>query len=273
MTTSNLICRLVACVVLFALPVCTVGADVSGPARVVDGDSLVVSGQRIRLQGIDAPEAKQSCVAADRRWQCGLSATRALKERIGGRSVSCAEEDRDRYGRIVAVCYVGGADLNAWMVAQGLALAYRRYSHAYVDEEDSAKAAKRGVWRGQFVEPWRWRRGERLASNISRPDRRTAKGVSEGWRNDSRPRSPTSGTFQSRSTVGERWGKEERRQGRRNDSGNCRIKGNISHSGNRIYHVPGAMYYDRTQINQLRGERWFCSEREARAAGWRKARR
>ena len=272
MTIPNSVCRLLACIVLAVLPVCHVGADVSGRARVVDGDSLVVSGQQIRLHGIDAPEANQSCVAAGRRWQCGLSAARALDERIGGGSVSCAEEDRDRYGRIVAVCRVGGADLNAWMVAQGFALAYRHYSRAYVGEEHSAKAARRGVWQGQFVEPWKWRRGERLALGISRSERPTGEGMGEGWRNDSGPRSLASGTSRSKGATGDRWGEEGWGEGRGDDSGDCRIKGNISRSGERIYHVPGGMYYGRTRISPSKGERWFCSEREARAAGWRKAR-
>ena len=201
-------------------------ARIAGPATVTDGDSIQVSGQRIRLFGIDAPESQQLCLAGGQRWRCGSSATRALRQRIAGRSVVCTERDRDRYGRIVAVCRAGGVDINAWMVSQGHALAYRKYSTAYVGEERSAKAARRGLWRGQFVPPWDWRRGKRLAAAA-----------------------PAAGT------------------------GECRIKGNISRSGTRIYHVPGAQHYARTRINTSKGERWFCSEAEARAAGWRRAKR
>ena len=107
----------------------------TGPARVIDGDTLDVGGVRIRLYGIDAPESKQSCQAGGKRWSCGREATRALAGRIGGRSVSCQERDRDRYGRIVAVCSASGTDLNAWMAVEGWAFAYRRYSNAYVAEE------------------------------------------------------------------------------------------------------------------------------------------
>ena len=83
-------------------------ADLSGRARVIDGDTLEVGGARMRLYGIDTPESAQSCLARGRRWSCGREATRALSGRIGSRTVTCEERDRDRYGRIVAVCRVGG---------------------------------------------------------------------------------------------------------------------------------------------------------------------
>ena len=131
----------------------------------IDGDTLDLGGVRIRLHGIDAPETKQSCRAGGKQWSCGREAARALASRIGGRSVACQERDRDHYGRVVAVCGLSGADLNGWMVAQGWAFAYRRYSHAYVAEESGARAAKRGVWRGEVVPPWDWRRGKRLGGS------------------------------------------------------------------------------------------------------------
>ena len=134
----------------------------TGPARVIDGDTLDVGGVRIRLHGIDAPESKQSCLAGGKRWSCGREATRALAGRIGGRSVSCQERDRDRYGRIVAVCSASGTDLNAWMATEGWAFAYRRYSNAYVAEESGARTARRGVWRGDVIPPWDWRKAKRL---------------------------------------------------------------------------------------------------------------
>ena len=210
------------------------GRVLSGRPRVVDGDSLALAGERVRLYGIDAPESAQTCVAGGARWRCGEQATRGLRERIGGRAVRCEERNVDRYGRIVAVCRAGGEDLNAWMVGQGLALAYRRYARDYVDEEAGARSARRGLWRGNFVAPWDWRRGERLEGTA--------------------PRS----VQDSGSSSG---------------TGNCRIKGNVSRSGERIYHVPGAQHYERTRISPAKGERWFCSESEARAAGWRRAKR
>ena len=140
----------------------TIQADVSGRARVIDGDTIEVSSARIRLFGIDAPESAQRCLAGSRCWPCGEQATRALAGRIDGRTVACEERDRDRYGRVVAVCRSGGQDVNAWLVHEGWAMAYRRYSTAYVREEAAAKAARRGVWRGELVPPWDWRRGDRL---------------------------------------------------------------------------------------------------------------
>ena len=86
-----------------------------------------------RLHGIDAPESSQTCLdAAGRIWRCGQRAALALQDLIGRRTVTCDERDVDRYGRVVAACLVGDVDINEWLVAQGLALAYRRYSRDYV---------------------------------------------------------------------------------------------------------------------------------------------
>ncbi len=134
----------------------------SGTARVIDGDTIDIGGSRIRLHGIDAPESGQACMIGTRRWNCGLQATAALRGLIGGRPVHCTVSGRDRYGRGIAVCTISGADVNAWMVANGWALAYRRYSRDYVRHEDKARAGRLGIWRGEFVKPWDWRRGARL---------------------------------------------------------------------------------------------------------------
>jgi len=208
---------------LFAALASAAHAEIVGRASVIDGDTIEIHGQRIRLFGIDAPESAQLCLAEDRRWRCGQQAALALDERIAGRPVACTEKDRDRYGRIVAVCRAGDLDINAWLVAEGWALAYRRYSTDYVDEEAAAGAARKGVWRGTFVPPWDWRRGRRLEAVAT-------------------------------------------------ESGDCRIKGNVSSKGERIYHVPGGRFYERTRIDTSKGERWFCSEAEAQAAGWRRSR-
>lgn len=138
------------------------GDEIVGRASVIDGDTLDINGTRIRLHGMDAPESRQSCKVLGRWSRCGQRASGALARKIGGRPVACEPRDRDRYNRIVAVCRVDGEDLNAWMVAQGWALAYRRYSLAYVQEEGAASASGRGIWQGDFVAPWDWRRGKRL---------------------------------------------------------------------------------------------------------------
>ena len=140
-------------------------ADITGKPRVIDGDTLEIAGERIRLHGIDGPESKQTCIADGKRWHCGMEAASALAFKIAQGWVTCRGEDRDRYGRVIAVCYaggVGGPELNAWLVSEGWALAYRRYSQDYIDEEAVAQAAHAGIWRGEFVAPWDWRRGERL---------------------------------------------------------------------------------------------------------------
>ena len=93
-----------------------------------------------------------------------LLATPALADKIARRPVTCEDLGRDRYKRIIARCTVAGEDLGEWMVSQGMALAYRRYSLDYVDEEADARAARRGIWTGEFVPPWEWRRGKRLGT-------------------------------------------------------------------------------------------------------------
>lgn len=133
----------------------------SGTPRIIDGDTIGIGNIRIRLHGIDAPEAKQTCTAGDKQWPCGREATKALTEIIADRSVSCNRRDVDRYGRIVAVCRIGHVDLNAWMVGNGWAVAYRRFSMDYVRDENEAKEARKGMWRDEFMLPWDWRRNRR----------------------------------------------------------------------------------------------------------------
>lgn len=192
---------------------------VAGRARVVDGDTLAFGAEHVRLSGVDAPEAKQLCHSlGGRGWPCGAQATRALQELTRGAEVRCEGDERDRYGRLVARCAVQGRDLGAALVAEGLAFAYRKYSLAYVPEEERARAARRGIWAGQVEAP------ERV---------RAAKAAQQA-------------------------------------PGACPIKGNISDKG-RVYHLPGSRSYAATRINTARGERWFCSEVEAVAAGWRRA--
>jgi endonuclease YncB( thermonuclease family) len=136
---------------------------VTGRASVTDGDTLEIRDVDIRLQGIDAPESSQRCLATGQRWPCGRRSANALAAKIDRTTVRCEGRDRDRYGRLIAVCYADGSDLNAWLVPNGWALAYRRYSRDYVPEERRAEAEEVGIWRGQFVPPWDWRRGARLS--------------------------------------------------------------------------------------------------------------
>jgi endonuclease YncB( thermonuclease family) len=149
---------------LFALLIAApaTAGDITGIASVTDGDSLEIRGIRIRLHGIDAPESRQLCTQpSGQTWRCGQRAALALADRIGRRTVSCLALDVDRYSRAIAVCQQGGQDLSRWMVREGWAVAYRRYSHDYVLDEIDAQRAGRNIWSGSFVMPWDWRRGAR----------------------------------------------------------------------------------------------------------------
>ncbi|HEY2134514.1 MAG TPA: thermonuclease family protein [Xanthobacteraceae bacterium] len=132
-------------------------APIVGRAWVVDGDTIHVAGNRIRLEGIDAPERDQSCNDADgRAWLCGQAATRQLRERIRGQSLTCRPRARDVYGRVVAACALpDGADVDAWLVRQGWAVAT---GELYAAEQAEARTEKRGIWAGSFMLPREWRR-------------------------------------------------------------------------------------------------------------------
>ena len=151
---------LLIAVALFGTP--THAADLTGKPSIIDGDTIELAGERIRLHGIDAPENKQLCKRADGSdYRCGEMATFALAEIIETHWITCKGETRDRYGRRIAVCYAGPYDINAQMVRRGWALAYRKYSMDYVDEEQDASVRGVGMWQGSFVEPSEWRRGVR----------------------------------------------------------------------------------------------------------------
>ncbi|MEZ5936835.1 MAG: thermonuclease family protein [Hyphomonadaceae bacterium] len=135
----------------------------SGTASVIDADTIEIHGERIRFDGIDAPESGQRCKdASGALYRCGQQAANALDTLIGDNQVSCRPKGRDRYDRMLAQCFVRGQDINRWLVARGHALAYRQYSMEYVPYEITARDEKAGMWAGDFVAPWDWRRGARL---------------------------------------------------------------------------------------------------------------
>jgi endonuclease YncB( thermonuclease family) len=133
-------------------------AAIMGRASVIDGDTIEIHGQRIRLYGIDAPESAQTCLMNRRPYRCGKDAAFALADHIGSSPLRCEARGHDRYRRVIAVCFLRDEDVNAWMVRHGYALAYRKYANNYVADEDRARSANLGVWRGDFTPPWEWRR-------------------------------------------------------------------------------------------------------------------
>jgi endonuclease YncB( thermonuclease family) len=218
-------------------------ADISGVPRIVDGDTLAVGDIKIRLEGIDAPETDQICLDRDsKKWRCGIAARDQLAEEVNNRSIDCVPSGLDRYGRTLAVCRIGNVNLNAWMVREGWALAFVKYSTAYEGEESAARKAQRGLWRGAFIAPWDWRHRDKetvVLGSLSVPI--TAQKL----------------LLEPASAEG-------------TPSSDCTIKGNVNRQGERIYHMPGGLSYAKVNMNAP-GKRWFCTEEEAKAAGWRPA--
>ncbi len=229
------ICSLFALVFLLSAPMAATAGVLQGGLRVIDGDTFVLGGHRIRLQGVDAPETHESCVdARGRGWACGDWATEALRDMLRGRHLVCHDLGERSYDRVVARCTLDGQDLGALLVEQGIARACPRFaerhahSRGYMALEEDAITRRAGMHAGQtpplagFCQP----RGARVLPMHA-----------------SQPPSP-----------------------------DCAIKGNISSNG-RIYHLPGQQFYDLVVVRTDLGQRWFCSEEEAQEAGWRRARR
>ncbi len=153
--------RIIITIVAATLPSAAL-ADIVGRASVIDADTIEIHGQRIRLHGIDAPEKGQPCFdASGQLYRCGQVAAMALDQFIGASPVSCSERDVDRYGRTVADCSVRGENIELWLVRSGHAMAYRKYSSAYIGAEQEARNAKRGIWAGSAQPPWEWRKERR----------------------------------------------------------------------------------------------------------------
>jgi len=185
------------------------GADtLHGFARIVDGDTIVIGGAPIRLHGIDAPESAQSCKdAAGKPWPCGEEATRVLGQLIGGREVTCAFKTRDKYKRLVSVCYAGGFDLNAEMVRRGLAWAFVRYSRDYVTLEAEARTRRRGIWQADNMPAWDYRSGAWQLATGEAPKGCPIKGnvSAKGEKIYHTPWSPWYGKVKMDTDKGKRW--------------------------------------------------------------------
>tara|TARA_B100001063_G_scaffold235967_1_gene255164 strand:- start:460 stop:930 length:471 start_codon:yes stop_codon:yes gene_type:complete len=133
--------------------------EISGFPHIIDGDTVKIFNKRIRLHGIDAPEKKQVCVKNSTEYSCGKKATIALVKKIDGKKVLCeVQNNLDRYKRYIGVCFVGEVNLNKWLVRNGHAVAYRRYSKDFIEDENYAKKNKLGLWSGNFTYPEKWRK-------------------------------------------------------------------------------------------------------------------
>lgn len=138
--------------------------EIAGGVKFIDGDSLRVDGEELRLIGIDAPESRQFCVKSGQKWSCGREASGYLRQLVSGGKVSCKGRDHDKYDRLLAKCYVDGVELNQMMVRDGWAVSFGDYER----EEAEAEAAKLGIWAGDFDRPQDWRRHERSVDHWSK---------------------------------------------------------------------------------------------------------
>lgn len=233
MIWNRLAASMTLCVALLGLAASNpVSAQtMQGTAQALDGDSLVIDSQMVRLFGIDAPELSQTCRRDGASWACGQIAKDQLAALVAGQRVECRGQGKDEYGRIVAVCSIGYDELNRTMVEQGWAVAYRQFSDNYVTAELHAKAQRLGIWSSDFVMPEEFRMTETRQEAPKEPKTRA----------------------------------QVSRQSYRSSDG-CLIKGNRNRRGQWIYHLPGMPYYDKT-----RAEEFFCTEADAQAAGYRRA--
>ena len=138
--------------------------NITGTAKVIDGDTITINGTKIRFSGIDAPESyfygqTQYCQKPNGKiWACGKKATAKLKELINNQEVKCTDEGRDKYDRTLSICYVNGVDLQSEMVKSGMAIAYLKYSRRYENEMVEAMTNRVGMWSGNFLDPEDWRK-------------------------------------------------------------------------------------------------------------------
>ena len=144
--------------ILISLSTVSSGKTIFGKAKVIDGDTIHIKKNKIRLHAIDAPETNQTCNKNSKVCNCGLESTKFLKELIGNNKIECITQGKDRYNRFIGICYKDNLDLNSEMVLNGWAIAYRYYSKDYVEEEEEAKQEKKGIWIGDFEEPYLFRK-------------------------------------------------------------------------------------------------------------------
>jgi len=221
--------RIFRFILVMTVPLLISSQSITTEQRIIDADTIKISGKKVRLNGVDAPELAQKCKDLEgQTYNCGVKATQKLQELLNTmpkKSIECAFTGKDVYGRLLGECSIGKININSWLVLNGWAFAYHKYSMKYINDEVFAMNNSTGLWNGTFIKPWRWRTGDRLDTEIETP------------------------------------------------KSDCFIKGNISSSGEKIYHTQTDRNYDDTKISLNAGEKWFCSEEEAIQNGWRKSKR
>ena len=126
--------------------------------KIIDGDTIILNGEKIRFSGIDTPELKQTCLQGDQEVSCGMTAKKLLAEKIGNAIPKCISEGKDTYKRTLAECFVKGESLSKFLVRSGYSFAYRKYSTKFIKDEEFAKANKLGMWAMTFQYPWDFRK-------------------------------------------------------------------------------------------------------------------
>ena len=127
---------------------------------VTDGDTIRIGDERIRFSGIDAPEIKQTCIYQEMEFKCGEFSKNLLIEKISNQQVSCIRESTDQYGRTLAECFLGKESLSSYLVREGYAFAYRRYSDKFILDEEYAQSKGNGMWSMDFMFPWDFRKSQ-----------------------------------------------------------------------------------------------------------------
>ena len=133
-------------------------ASFANNLKIVDGDTIVLNGEKIRFSGIDTPELKQTCMNGNQKVFCGMFAKMLLVKKIGNEIPQCIREGKDTYKRTLAECFINGESLSVFLVRSGYAFAYRKYSDKFIKEEEFAKKNKLGMWSMKFEYPWDFRK-------------------------------------------------------------------------------------------------------------------
>ena len=151
----NLFLAISICLIFFFL---TYNDVKSFEIKIIDGDTIHLNGEKIRFSGIDTPELKQTCSKNNEIIFCGIEAKKLLVDKTASNEINCISEGKDQYKRTLAECFVNDLSLSSYLVKNGYAFAYRKYSKKFVADEDFARLNNLGIWSMKFEYPWDWRK-------------------------------------------------------------------------------------------------------------------